>query len=334
MTAHSSVTVQRTAVLSGRGGLWWGLLGVAAFSFTVPFTRIAVGGLSPLFIGSGRAVVAAVLAAIALSVARQHWPTKIQWARLAAVAAGVVVGFPLLTSFALTTVPASHGAVVIGLLPAATAVTAVVRGREHPARSFWIFALLGAVVTVIFAALQNGGFGSLQWSDLLLLGAVVAAAIGYAEGGLLARELGAWQTVSWALLLAAPLMITLAMFSIVQQPPSGSLSEWLAFAYLAVVSMFLGFFAWYRGLAIGPMAQVSQIQLVQPVLSLLWAALILQEHFGLATIAGGIAVIACAAGAVRSRLNSAPRGAPFTGISSEGARRTPSVERRGRHESD
>ncbi|MDJ0334875.1 DMT family transporter [Salinibacterium sp. G-O1] len=289
--------------LSGHAGLWWGLVGVAAFSFTVPFTRVAVGSFSPLFVGSARAVVAAVLAGIALSIARQHWPTRIQWARLAIVAGGVVIGFPLLTSFALTTVPASHGAVVIGLLPAATAVMAVLRGKERPARSFWVFAILGAVAAITFATLQNGGLGQLHWSDLLLFGAVLSAAIGYAEGGLLARELGAWQTVSWALILAAPLMIAFTIISIVQRPQTGTAVEWLAFAYLAVVSMFLGFFAWYRGLAIGPMAQVSQVQLAQPVMSILWAALILNEQLGWATIIGGIAVIACAALAVRTRLN-------------------------------
>jgi drug/metabolite transporter (DMT)-like permease len=289
-------------VLSVRSGLGWGLLGVVAFSFTVPFTRVAVGGLSPLFIGSGRAVVAAVLAGLALALTRQKAPTMRQWLRLAVVAGGVVAGFPLLTSFALTTAPASHGAVVIGLLPAATAVAAVLRTRERPSRSFWFFAALGAVVAIGFAALQNGGLGGLHPSDLLLFGAVLAAAIGYAEGGLLARELGAWQTVSWALVLSAPVMIVLASVALAGEPPQATPVQWLAFAYLAVVSMFLGFFAWYRGLAIGPMAQVSQIQLVQPVLSILWAGILLHEQLGAATILGGLAVILCAALAVRTRL--------------------------------
>ena len=251
-----------------------------AFSFTVPFTRVAVGGLSPLFIGSGRAVVAAVLAALALALTRQKPPTMRQWLRLAVVAGGVVAGFPLLTSFALTTAPASHGAVVIGLLPAATAVAVVLRTGERPARSFWFFAALGAVVAIVFAALQNGGLGGLHPSDLLLFGAVLAAAVGYAEGGLLARELGAWQTVSWALVLSSPVMIALASVALAAEPPRATPVQWLAFAYLAVVSMFLGFFAWYRGLAIGPMAQVSQIQLVQPVLSILWAGILLHEKLG------------------------------------------------------
>lgn len=288
-------------MLSTHAGLYWGLLGVVAFSFTVPLTRIAVGGLSPLFIGSGRAVIAATLAVLAVSITRQHLPTKVQWARLMIVSGGIVVGFPLLTSFALTTAPAAHGAVVIGLLPAATAVAAVIRGKERPSLAFWAFALIGAASAVIFAALQDGGLGSFHWSDALLFGAVIAAAVGYSEGGLLARELGAWQTVSWALVVAAPLMITLTILSVAEQPPTATPLEWMAFSYLAIVSMFLGFFAWYRGLAIGPITHVSQIQLVQPVLSILWAPLILHETFGWPTVAGGLVVVVCAGLAVRTR---------------------------------
>ena len=284
-----------------RAGLLWGFLGVLAFSFTVPFTKVALGGLSPLFIGSGRAVVAAVLAAAALALTRQRIPQGTQWVRLAVIAAGVVAGFPLLTSYALTTVPASHGAVVIALLPAVTAVMAVIRGRERPPLSFWVLAAIGAIAAVVFASIQGGEMGQLQFADLLLFGAVIAAAVGYAEGGLLSRELGSWQTVSWALVIAAPVMAVLTAVSVVQEPPHADAVEWAAFAYLAVVSMFLGFFAWYRGLAIGPMARVSQVQLVQPVFSILWAALILGEQLTLPTILGGTAVIACAWIAVRIR---------------------------------
>ncbi len=303
MSAHSSAIIHSPSVLSNpRAGLGWGLLGVAVFSFTVPLTRVAADGLSPLFIGAGRAVIAAVLAAAALAITRQHLPRGVQWVRLAVVAGGVVIGFPLLTSFALTTASAAHGAVVIALLPAATAFMAVLRGKERPPLAFWVMAGVGALATVVFASLQGGGGFHLHWSDLLLLGAVIAAAVGYAEGGLLARELGSWQTVSWALVLAAPLMVALTLASVMEQPPTGTPVEWAAFAYLGVASMFLGFFAWYRGLAIGPMARVSQVQLVQPVLSILWAALILREQLTVPTIVGGLTVIVCAGIAVRIRL--------------------------------
>ena len=286
-----------------RSGLPWGLAGTAAFSFTVPFTRVAThDGLSALFLGSGRAVVAAVLAAAALLWTRQARPSWPQARRLAVVAGGVVLGFPLLTSYALTATPASHGAVVIGLLPAATAAMAVLRGKESVPWTFWASAATGAAAVIVFASLQGGGLGSLHWADLLLLGAVLAAAVGYAEGGLLARELGAWQTVSWALVLSAPVMTVLALVSVVERTPSGTTGQWLAFAYLCVVSMYLGFFAWYRGLAIGPMARVSQVQLVQPVLSILWAALLLHERVTWTTVVCGAVVVASARIAVRARL--------------------------------
>lgn len=293
-TQSSAIVNPRTPLPAVSGGLHWGLLGVVAFSFTVPFTRVAVGdgAMSPLFVGAGRAVIAAVLAALALTLTRQPLLRGRQWGRIAVVAGGVVIGFPLLTSYALTTAPAGHSAVVIAVLPAATAVTAVLRGHERPPLAFWYSAALGAVAALGFAAVQGDGFGAVHWSDLLLFGAVVAAAIGYAEGGLLARELGAWQTVSWALVLAAPLMIVSTGLSIAHDPPSGTVTEWSAFAYLAVVSMYLGFFAWYRGLAIGPMAQVSQIQLVQPVMTIGWAALLLGEPLTWPTVLGGPAVIA------------------------------------------
>ncbi|MDQ1057495.1 drug/metabolite transporter (DMT)-like permease [Arthrobacter globiformis] len=276
---------------------------MVAFSFTVPFTRLAVEGLSPLFIASARAVVAAVLAAAALVLTRQRLPRGTQWLRLAVVAGGVVVGFPLLTSYALSAAPASHGAVVIALLPAATATLAVLRGRERPRAAFGIATGAGAFAAIAFAVAQPGGFGQLHWTDLLFFGAVLAAAVGYAEGGLLARELGAWQTISWALVLASPLMVVLVAFSVSQQSPSATPVQWAAFAYLGIVSMFLGFFAWYHGLALGPMAQVSQVQLAQPVMSICWAALLLGEQLTWATIVGGLAVMLCAGAAVRVRLN-------------------------------
>lgn len=287
---------------SAPSGLWWGILGVAAFSLTMPLTRVAVGGLAPLFIGCARAVVAAGLAGAALAVTRQPRPHRSQWLRLAVVGGGVVIGFPVLTSFALTTAPASHGAIVVAMLPAATAVMAVIRGHEHPPIGFWLAAGTGALAALAFAWLQWGGLRHPHWADLLLFGGVLAAAIGYAEGGLLARELGAWQTVSWALVLSAPLMLVLTLFSVSRQVPHASVSQWASFGYLAVVSMFLGFFAWYRGLALGPMVRVSQVQLIQPVMTIGWAGLLLGESITWITVLGGLVVILFAGTAVRARL--------------------------------
>ncbi|MFE2655463.1 DMT family transporter [Brevibacterium sp. NPDC059310] len=334
----TALSVQPLHTGSAGTGLLWGLLGVTAFSFTVPLTRIAAetGTLSPLFIGAGRAAVASVLAGLLLLIAgrrtrrggssiRAHRsetsaadgsgvlpaqvptlprPSVSQSLRLLVVAGGVVLGFPLLTSFALTQTPASHGAVVIALLPAVTAAAAVLRTKERTSPLFWMLAGLSAVLAVVFAVVQGADLGGIQPADLLLFAAVCAAAIGYAEGGVLARELGAWQTISWALVLSAPVTLTLTIVAIVAQPPTGTVGQWASFAYLCVISMFLGFFAWYRGLAIGPMAQVSQIQLVQPVMSIAWAALLLGEHLDVPTLLCGTAVIASAALTVRTRLRS------------------------------
>lgn len=306
MRHHDSATLHRPRVVletnPANSGLLWGLLGVLAFSFTVPFTRVAVadGGLPPLFVGTGRAVIAAALAGIALVATRQALPRGRQWLRICVVALGVVIGFPVLTSFALTASSASHGAVVIALLPAATAVAAVWRVGERPRPVFWGAVAVGAVCAVTFAVVQGGDVGSLHLSDLLLFGAVLAAAVGYAEGGLLSRELGAWQTISWALVVASPVMLALTAFS-ARDGIGGTAAGWWAFAYLGVVSMFLGFFAWYRGLAIGPMVTVSQVQLVQPVFGITWAALLLGERIGWSTVLGALAVIASAALAVRTR---------------------------------
>jgi drug/metabolite transporter (DMT)-like permease len=289
-----------------RAGLLFGVLGVLAFSFTLPFTRIAVEQLDPLFIGAGRAIVAAALAAVVLAVTRQRFPRGAQWLRLGIVAVGVVAGFPLLTSFALQTVPAAHGAVVIGLLPAATAVAAVIRAKERPSIAFWVASGAGVASVVAFIAVAGGGLDGLHPSDLLLLGAVVLAAIGYAEGALLSRELGSWQTICWALVVALPVMIPLTAVSLAGHGwPHADASHWMAFGYLALVSMFLGFFAWYRGLAIGPIAQVSQIQLVQPVLTIVWSALIVGERLDLLVWLGALVVVACAALAVRARVAAA-----------------------------
>ncbi|MCU1482671.1 MAG: EamA family transporter [Subtercola sp.] len=289
-----------------------------SFSFTLPFTRVAVESLDPLFVGAGRAVVAAVLSLIVLLIIRPRLPRSWQWLRLGVVAAGVVAGFPLLTSFAMQTTPASHGAVVIGVLPAATAVVAVLRGGERPSRAFWVASIAGLLAVVAFVAISDGGLTGLQPSDLLLLGAVVLAAVGYAEGALLARELGSWQIICWALVIGLPVMLPLALIGASHLSPTASLGgapeAWLAFAYVSVISQFVGFFVWYRGLAIGPIARVSQVQLLQPVLTLVWAALLFGEHLDPLVIVAAAVVIACAGLAVRARIVNpvTPRGGERT----------------------
>ena len=269
------------------------------FSFSLPATKVAVEALDPWFVAFGRAVVAALLAVAVLAITRAPWPTRVQWRRLAIVAAGVVAGFPLFSSLAMQSVDASHGAVVIALLPAATAVAAVLRGGERPSRAFWAAALAGMAVVLAFTLAQ--GAGSLGLADAWLLAAVVLCALGYAEGGALARELGGARTICWALVLSAPVSIAIAAAT-TTGAGDAPLDAWLGFAYVSAVSMFLGFFAWYAGLARGGVARISQVQLAQPLLTLLWSALILGEHVGPGTLVAAAAVLACVAATQRARV--------------------------------
>ncbi len=271
-----------------------GFLGVALFSLTLPATRIAVAALDPVLVGLGRALVAAVLAAVLLLVTRQPWPRRADWPRLLSCAAGVVLGFPLLSAWALQRVPAAHGAVVLGVLPLATAIFGAWLMRERPSPGFWLVSLLGAALVVVFA-LREGG-GSLAWADLALLAAVFAAGFGYAEGARLSHRLGGWQTISWALVVSAPFLLWPVLDAMGRQSFAAVPTDaWVAFAYVALISQYLAFFAWYRGLALGGVARVGQVQLLQAFMTLGFAALINGEAIGWDTALFAVAVVGCVA---------------------------------------
>ena len=293
MTAASVPTLPSPA--DRRRGLLFGLIGVACFSLTLPATRIAVAGLDPVFVGLGRAVVAAFLAGCTLVTLRARWPGRAVLPGLAMVGAGVVVGFPLFTAWAMRHVPASHGAVVIGLLPLATALAGAWLAHERPTPVFWLCSVAGSAVVVVFAVWQGGG--APQLADGLLLVAVAAAAVGYAEGGRLARSLPGWQVISWALVISAPAMLTVTLVATGGTVPVATPAAWAGFAYVSVISMFVGFFAWYRGLALGGIAVVGQTQLLQPFLTLFASALWLDETLEPATfVAAGLVIVAIAVG--------------------------------------
>ncbi|GAA4563874.1 DMT family transporter [Micromonospora coerulea] len=274
-------------------GLAFGALGVLAFSMSLPATRVAVQQLDPWFVAFGRAVGAALLAWAYLRFTGAPPPTRSQWRRLSIVALGVVVGFPLFTSLALISQTSAHGAVVITVLPAMTAVFAVLRAGERPPLLFWVASAGGLLAVLTFLGASGAVHGVLSLADLLLLAAVVLCGLGYAEGGALARELGGARTICWALLLSLPVTVPIMIVAAVAHHPHADAVAWRAFGYLTVVSMFLGFFAWYAGLARGGIAQVGQIQLAQPVLTLVWSALLLGETVTPASIAAALAVLAC-----------------------------------------
>ncbi|GIF63733.1 membrane protein [Asanoa ishikariensis] len=287
MRSQSNATAAGTVT----AGLVLGALGVLAFSMSLPATRVAVERLDPWFVAFGRAVGAALLAAAYLWFTRAPRPSRAQWRRLAVVALGVVAGFPLFTSLALRDETAAHGAVVVGVLPAMTAVFAVLRAGERPPRTFWLAGAGGLLAVLVFLAVSGTVHGGLSLADLFLLAAVVLCGLGYAEGGALARDLGGARTICWALLVALPVTVPVTVVAAVAAPPRADGPGWVAFGYLTVVSMFLGFFAWYAGLARGGIARVGQIQLVQPVLTMAWSALLLSESVTAGAIAAALAVL-------------------------------------------
>ena len=274
-----------------------GLAGVIIFSGSLPATRVAVTDFSPLFLTSARAVIAALLGAALLLALRQEKPSRGDLLSLVIVALGVVVGFPLLTAFALQYVTAAHSIVFIGLLPLATAVFGVIRGGERPKPMFWLFSCLGSA-TVAGFALSAGGEISVA-GDLLMIAAVLACGLGYAEGAKLSRRLGGWQVISWALVLALPLMAVIALASLPVTWQGIAGGAWAGLAYVSVFSMLVGFVFWYRGLALGGIAAVGQLQLLQPFFGLLLAAGLLHEKVSPLMVATTLAVVACVAGARR-----------------------------------
>lgn len=300
-----------------KAGLWLGLLGVIIFAVTLPMTKLAVGTLaqpqlSPWFITFGRAAVAGLLSILYLTwqyksakeanstnkkTNQRVWklPSASEWGLLAFTACGVVVGFPLFLSLALQYVPSTHGAVVTGLMPLATAVIAAIWYKQRPSVGFWFFAVLGTVLVLSFMLLRSadaGGQFSMHLADIFLLLAMISGSLGYIGGARLTPSLGAERVICWVLVLSLPITVPLTLQTMPQHFSAIQAGSWWAFAYVAVFSMWLGFFAWYRGLALGGAVRVSQVQLVQPFLSLLFAVPLLGEKIDLMTLGFALAVIA------------------------------------------
>jgi len=298
MTQHSSATAFAPTALPR--GLAWGALGVLAFSLSLPTTQVATRQLGPVFATSGRAVVAAALAAAYLAYRRAALPDRAALPGLLVVAAGVVVGFPLCTALALQRTDSAHGAVIVGLLPAATAVMGVLRTGERPSRAFWAACAAGAAAVATFAVVRGAGLPTTD--DGLTVLAVLSAAIGYAEGARLAPLLGSDRVICWALLLSSPLVLPFLVVDVLRTTPTADAVGWSCFAYTAAVSMLLGFFAWYRGLALGGVAKVSQVQLAQPLLTVAESVLLFGQRLEPAVVVTAVAVLACVGAAQRARV--------------------------------
>lgn len=288
-------------------GTGWALIGVVAFSWTLPMNRLAIEGFDPSVVGTGRSLGAGLIAVGIVLVLRLPFPPRRMWASFVLIAIGVGIGFGWLTSLALRTEGAAHGAVVIALLPVATAIVATVRGGERPGKTFWLASVAGTVV-VLGYVLARAGFSGISPADALFLLATVFAAVGYAEGGALAREMPGWQVIAWGLVFTLPLAIPATAIAVaVSEPAEPTPASLLGFAYLMIVSMFVGFVAWYRGLGEAGVARASQVQLIQPLLTVVWAALLLGESVSAGTLGAALGVVACVALTQRARIGAVSR---------------------------
>jgi drug/metabolite transporter (DMT)-like permease len=269
-------------------------IGVLCFSFTFPMTRLSLRAFDPILIALVRGAGAGVAALVYLVLSKSRIPDRRQLVRLGCAAIGMVVTFPIFVSIALQYVPATHASVLGSVLPLATAVFGVLRGRESASRGFWIFAILGTFSIGLFSAYRSG-FRSIEEADVLLLVAFVACSYGYAEGGLLAREMGGWRVICWALVTVLPFeLIAVVAYGLDQGVRFGmaTADAWAALLYLTVISQFIGFFFYYKGLALGGVAKMSQVQLLLPFLAIFAAHWVLGEEIDGSVICGALAITA------------------------------------------
>ncbi|MGW1378989.1 DMT family transporter [Streptomyces sp. NPDC002446] len=295
---YSTAAYTAAATLAARGALL-AALGVASFSLTFPATAWALEGMGPWTVVMLRSVLAAALAGGALAVFRVRLPERRHWAGIAVVTGGVVLGFPLLTTLALETSTTSHAAVVIGLLPLTTAACSAVRTGARPSRTFWVASLIGAAVVIGFAVQQSGGAPGR--GDLFLFAALLVCAAGYTEGGRLARHMPGWQVIGWALVLALPVTVPGAALALSGEPLQLTAHAVGGLLWLAIGSTFLGMVVWYRGMAAIGISKASQLQLAQPLLTLVWSVLLLGERLPPAAPVAALAVLACIAVTQRAR---------------------------------
>jgi drug/metabolite transporter (DMT)-like permease len=297
MTAQDSAT--DTTPIAVSSGTLLAALGVVAFSLTFPSTVWGLESFGPWSLVAVRSALAATIAGTFLLALRVPLPDRRHWASLATVAAGVVVGFPLLTTLALQTSTSSHAAVVVGLLPLTTAAFAALRTGRRPSRTFWAAALAGAAVVIAFTVQQSGG--ALHTGDLYLFGALLVCAAGYTEGGRLARQMPGWQVIGWALIVCLPFAVAGSAVALAFEPVHLGVRGVIGLVWVAAGSTFFGLYVWYRGMAGIGIARASQLQLAQPLLTLVWSVLLLGEELSPAAPLAAVAVLVCIAVTQRSR---------------------------------
>jgi drug/metabolite transporter (DMT)-like permease len=295
-----------------RAGLVWAFVGVLLFSFSVPMTKVAVGGFDPFLTATGRAVIAGALAVLLLAIARVPFPERRFLRPLLFTMLGAVFGWPILLALALERTTSAHAAVIAAFMPLTTALFAVLRTHERVSAQFWWAASLGTAALVAFSLSRGGAEGGDLVADLLVVGAVLSSSWCYVEGAAVSRELPGWQVISWVVVLALPITVpaSIWLWSSTHTSYDTTAAEWAALIGLGVSSMYLGFFAWYRGLALAGTARGGQVQQLQALLTLVWSAWWLGEEVTPATVAAAVAVIACVVWAQRSRAPAAAVVAP------------------------
>jgi drug/metabolite transporter (DMT)-like permease len=274
-------------------GLAWASLGVLLFSFTAPMTRVAVQGFNPLLTATGRAAIAGILALVLLALRRVPFPERVYIRPLLVTMVGAVFGWPILLALALQRTTAAHVAVIAAFMPVTTALIAVLRTHERVSWQFWAAAVTGSAVLVVFALTRGGAHDADLLADLLIVGATICSSWCYVEGASVTRAMPGWQVISWVVVLALPL--TVPASAVLWWTTSGdydpSSQAWTSLVLLGVSSMYIGFFAWYRGLALAGIARGGQVQQVQAILTIVWSALLFGEQVGAATILAALAVI-------------------------------------------
>lgn len=271
-------------------GMLIGFIGILIFSLTLPVTKIAVLSFDPYFIAFGRATLAAVVALAYLIYKKEPMPTRADFTKFVVIALGVVFGFPIFTTVAMTEGSSSHGAVILGMMPLATTVIGVIRFKERPSLGFWLVSLLGAALVVMYALLKSSG--SFTYVDVLLVLGGICACVGYVEGGELSRKMNPRSVISWALVISLPINLVVSYVTFEPQYIHAGPIAWTSFIYLSLFSMYIGFFFWYEGLAVGGIARVSQVQLTQPFCTLIAASVLLGDSLTIMNLVFAFLVIA------------------------------------------
>ncbi|GGZ10201.1 DMT family transporter [Streptomyces nitrosporeus] len=281
------------------GGTLYAALGVVSFSFSFPGTVWALDGFGPWSAIGIRGVLAAVIAVAALLLTRAPMPKREDWPALAVVAGGCAVGFPLLTTLALQTSSTANSAIVIGVLPMATAVISAILTRRSPSKVFWAAAGVGAAAVIVFTLSQNHGRPTV--ADLYLFGALLVCAAGYAYGGRLSAHMPGWRVIAWGVVLAAPANLIVSLWALPHEPVHLTVKAVVGMAYIAGISQFGGFVVWYKGMGLIGVARASQLQLAQPLLTLVWAVLLLGEQITAAVPLTAAVVLTCIVVTQRAR---------------------------------